>query len=157
MPRTVRGDPCVSSRCLLNLIGNAIKFTDEGEITVQVGVTGEDDESVRVWVSVSDTGAGIAEWAQESIFDSFSQADSSPDAQILRHRVGTRHLTAALVEMMGGKTGVESTPGSGSTFRFNLSPQQEQKTCPLSCVIKRRFIAEEKGRRAQLPGTARRG
>ncbi|HWR89454.1 MAG TPA: PAS domain S-box protein, partial [Dissulfurispiraceae bacterium] len=120
VPRTVCGDPVRIQQILLNLIGNAIKFTDKGEITVQVGVTGEDDESVRVWVSVSDTGVGIAEWAQESIFDSFSQADSSLTRRYCGTGLGLA-ISRQLVEMMGGKIGVESTPGSGSTFRFTLA------------------------------------
>jgi signal transduction histidine kinase len=105
---------------LLNLVGNAIKFTEVGEVRVEVTLA--DDAFV---VSVTDTGPGISESDQAKIFEEFQQADSSST----RKKGGTGlglAIAKRIVEMHGGRIWVESTLGRGSTFRFTLPVRVER-------------------------------
>ncbi len=104
---------------LYNLIGNAIKFTQEGEVKVQATVTGE-----FIAVSVSDTGIGIPADKQQAIFRSFEQGDGSTARQFGGTGLGLS-ITKQLVELHGGQITVESTPGQGSTFTFTLPVSKE--------------------------------
>lgn len=119
VPEGVKGDPGRIRQILLNLLGNAIKFTDRGEITVRAKKVTEVEDGVLVHFSVSDTGIGIPEEKLETIFESFSQADSS-----ITRRYGGTGLGLAickrLVETMGGRIWVESEVGVGSTFHFTV-------------------------------------
>jgi signal transduction histidine kinase len=117
-----KGDEQRITQVLLNLLGNAIKFTDQGEISVQVS----ESDSAFV-VSVSDTGVGIAEDQQRNIFEEFHQVDDS----ITRRKGGTGlglSITKRIIEMHGGQLRVESKPGEGSTFSFTLPVRVEQQT-----------------------------
>jgi len=111
------GDPGRLRQILINLIGNAIKFTDHGQIMVSVRPDFIFEQGMVLHFSVRDTGTGISRDKQESIFEAFSQADSS----ITRKYGGTGlglSITSRLVEMMHGKIWLESEEGAGSTFHF---------------------------------------
>ncbi len=115
-----RGDERRIAQVLLNLVGNAIKFTEAGEVRVQVAAS---DSSFVV--SVADTGPGIAEADHRKIFEEFQQADTSST----RKKGGTGlglSIAKRIIEMHGGRIWVESTPGKGSTFRFTLPVRVER-------------------------------
>ncbi|MEW6294084.1 MAG: ATP-binding protein [Pseudomonadota bacterium] len=113
----LKGDPLRLGQILMNLIGNAIKFTDHGEIVLRVRQVGETAEAVQVRFEVADTGIGIDAEAQTRLFQSFEQADNSMTRKYGGTGLGLA-ICKRLVTMMGGAIGVASTPGSGSTFWF---------------------------------------
>lgn len=117
---SLRGDPHHLRQVLINLIGNAIKFTEKGSVTVHVSLIEEDAASARMKFSVRDTGIGITADAQRRIFDSFAQADESMTRRFGGTGLGTT-IAKQLVELMGGRVGVESAVGLGSTFWFEVS------------------------------------
>ena len=112
----LRGDPVRLRQVLVNLIGNAIKFTDEGEIRVSVEGTPDDDVTI---FTVTDSGTGISEDKLEAIFDEFSQADSSTTRIYGGTGLGLT-ISRKLVELMGGEISVESEVGKGSAFCFSV-------------------------------------
>ncbi len=117
VPERVRGDPFRLRRILVNLLGNAIKFTDAGEVALRVQGDQVDSQECFLHFSVSDTGVGIAPDALKMIFEPFTQADSSTT----RIHGGTGlglAISARLVKMMDGEIWVESEPGRGSAFHF---------------------------------------
>jgi two-component system, sensor histidine kinase len=119
VPRSLNGDPGRLRQVLLNLTGNAIKFTDRGSVRIAVTHRALDGDMIELNIAVIDTGAGIAPEVQDRLFTRFTQADSS-----ISRRFGGTGLGLAickeLCELMGGKIGVESAPGRGSTFWFTL-------------------------------------
>ena len=119
LPEILNGDSLRIRQVLLNLIGNAIKFTQQGSINVVLRILSRDAQHVVIACAVSDTGIGIPADRQAAIFDAFAQADGSTT----RHYGGTGlglTISSQLVELMGGKLTVESTEGAGSTFSFTL-------------------------------------
>jgi diguanylate cyclase (GGDEF)-like protein len=119
MPRRLLGDPLRLGQVLLNLAGNAVKFTSQGEIMIAVDVLEHLDQNVRLRFSVRDTGIGMTPEQMANLFQSFSQADSS----ITRKYGGTGlglAISRQLVELMGGTIAVQSTPGVGSCFSFEI-------------------------------------
>ncbi len=117
VPSMVRGDPFRLRQVLTNLVGNAIKFTDEGEVVLRACTEEDSGEHVLARFEVSDTGIGITPEQKERLFGAFSQADSS----ISRRYGGTGlglAISRQLAQLMGGTMGVESEPGVGSTFWF---------------------------------------
>jgi two-component system sensor histidine kinase RpfC len=114
-PFLLRGDPLHVRQVLINLVGNAIKFTEHGEIEIRVKLLKEESTSVGIRFEVIDTGIGIPQEAQARIFESFTQADSSTTRRYGGTGLGTT-IAKQLVQLMNGRIGLHSTPGNGSTF-----------------------------------------
>src|SRR5260221_148710 len=119
VPEFVFGDPIRLGQILMNLTGNAIKFTERGEVTLQVAVLDSQTDQVALEFAVRDTGIGIPLDKQKTIFEAFSQADGSMTRRFGGTGLGLT-ISARLVAMMGGTLGVESRPGVGSCFRFTV-------------------------------------
>jgi len=119
IPYRLEGDENHLKQVLVNLVGNAIKFTSQGEVEIRCVLASSDESGVRVLFSVRDTGIGIAPEQQEKILEPFVQADSSTSRQYGGTGLGTA-IARELVELMGGELALESAPGKGTTFRFVL-------------------------------------
>ncbi|HEY1151646.1 MAG TPA: response regulator [Pseudoduganella sp.] len=119
IPVAVCGDPNRLRQVVVNLLGNAVKFTDKGRITVKVQVTDEDAQSARLRFEVHDTGIGVARDARARIFDSFSQGDGSTTRKHGGTGLGLA-ISKQLVELMGGTIGVENALTRGSVFWFTV-------------------------------------
>jgi two-component system sensor kinase len=117
VPERVSGDPNRLQQIIINLVGNAIKFTERGEVRVDVQCLLRDARTCRLQFSVSDTGVGIPREKQTQVFESFSQADSSTTRRFGGTGLGLS-ICARFVEMMGGRIWVESETGHGSIFHF---------------------------------------
>jgi len=117
LPTALRGDPFRLRQVLTNLIGNAVKFTEQGEVVVHTRLAEEAVDAVVIAFAVTDTGIGLTPEERGRLFHSFSQADGSTTRKYGGTGLGLV-ITKQLVEMMGGTIGVESEPGKGSTFRF---------------------------------------
>ncbi|MEZ5541695.1 MAG: ATP-binding protein [Pseudomonadota bacterium] len=114
-PFKLIGDPHHLRQVFVNLIGNAIKFTDAGSVSLKISSVSENEKSVKIRFEVIDTGIGIAKDAQRNIFDSFTQADSSTTRKYGGTGLGTT-ISKQIVELMGGQIGLESSVGQGSKF-----------------------------------------
>ena len=129
IPQDLVGDSARLRQVLLNLVGNAIKFSQSGEIELQVKLQELRQEQATLIFSVRDTGIGIAPEIQARLFEPFEQADSSTT----RHYGGTGlglAISKRIVQLMGGTIWVESVPGSGSTFFFTSKMAVSQTPCP---------------------------
>jgi PAS domain S-box-containing protein len=119
LPIGVRGDPTRVRQVLLNLVSNAVKFTDHGEVVVRGLLADQDPSGVVVRFEVTDTGPGIPENSRQRLFQPFTQADSSTTREFGGTGLGLA-ISHRLVQAMGGAIGVDSQIGSGSTFWFTL-------------------------------------
>ena len=119
LPRWLRGDGERVRQILINLIGNALKFTEEGLIQVSASHRALEGGEIEIHCEVKDTGVGISQQAQDKIFGRFEQADSSTTRQFGGTGLGLA-ISQQLVELMGGQIGVKSTPGLGSIFWFTM-------------------------------------
>ncbi|MDD5223221.1 MAG: response regulator [bacterium] len=130
-PAVVRGDSTRLNQILLNLVGNAIKFTDRGEVIVRVSAAAPGfDGSVELRFAVQDTGVGIPHDKRDNLFQPFSQADTSTSRKYGGTGLGLA-ISKRLVEMMGGRIWVESEPGQGSTFHFTIRVQVAPEAPPV--------------------------
>jgi PAS domain S-box-containing protein len=116
-PGTVRGDPVRLRQVLTNLVGNAIKFTEKGRVTVRMEVAGRTAETVRLRFCVEDTGIGVTTEQSSRLFESFTQGDDSTTRKYGGTGLGLA-ISRQLVELLGGEIGVESERGGGSSFWF---------------------------------------
>jgi signal transduction histidine kinase/CheY-like chemotaxis protein len=117
VPNRLVGDPGRLRQVIVNLVGNALKFTETGQVAIRAGVDGRSAGDVVVHVEVTDTGIGVPSEKQQSIFGAFVQADGSTTRRFGGTGLGLA-ISAQLVEMMDGRIWVESTVGEGSTFHF---------------------------------------
>ncbi|MBF0474948.1 MAG: response regulator, partial [Deltaproteobacteria bacterium] len=134
VPRCLLGDPLRLGQVLINLANNAVKFTEEGEIVIQVELEESLEERVRLRFSVKDTGIGLTEDQIGRLFQSFSQADGSTTRRYGGTGLGLA-ICKRLVEMMDGHIEVTSRPGEGSTFSFSVVfglGRQDRELPPLS-------------------------
>jgi signal transduction histidine kinase/CheY-like chemotaxis protein len=122
VPDTLWADPTRLRQIVINLVGNAIKFTPAGEIAVRVTSDRTEEKAAIVRVEVRDTGIGIDESQQEVIFEPFTQADASPSRRYGGTGLGLS-IVSRLVEAMGGAIDVESAPGAGSAFTFTFAAE----------------------------------
>ncbi|SFM12182.1 ATP-binding protein [Marinobacter zhejiangensis] len=122
VPDNIMGDPLRVKQVITNLVNNAIKFTQTGEVVLRASLDDEDTENHRVTLrlSISDSGVGLSRAQQQSLFNAFSQADASTARQYGGTGLGLA-ISKRLVEEMGGSIGLESELGKGSTFWFTLT------------------------------------
>ncbi len=124
MPTALKGDPFRLRQILTNLIGNAIKFTEEGEVSLHIELAEETDDAVLARFEVSDTGIGMTDEQRGRLFEAFTQADTSTTRRYGGTGLGLA-ISKQLIELMGGEVWVESTPGEGSTFSFTASMKKQ--------------------------------
>ena len=130
VPLFLKGDPVRLEQVLLNLMGNAVKFTKDGEVIIMIRRAGGGDSNVELAFSVKDTGIGMTPEQVAGLFKPFAQADSSTTRKYGGTGLGLV-ISKQLVEMMGGRISVKSEPGAGSEFAFTISfglPQKKQGT-----------------------------
>ena len=120
LPTVLRGDPGRLRQVLLNLVGNAIKFTEKGEVEVGVQPLAVDGDSATLRFHVRDTGIGIPKDRQAAVFESFTQADGSMTRRFGGTGLGLT-ISRQFVQMMGGRLELESEPGKGTTFSFSVT------------------------------------
>jgi two-component system, sensor histidine kinase and response regulator len=140
VPDVLVGDASRLRQVVINLVGNAVKFTESGEVSVEVSQEAVEGEGVHLHVRVSDTGIGIPLDKQQAIFEAFTQADGSTTRLFGGTGLGLA-ISARLITMMGGRVWVESEPGRGSTFHFTVRLD-----------IARRPAAAPRGDRTSLRG-----
>ncbi len=143
VPALLRGDPGRVRQILSNLIDNAIKFTRTGEVSISVSLLSDGDQSVVVRFEVKDTGIGIPEDRMDCLFKSFSQVDASTTRQFGGTGLGLA-IAKRLSELMGGRIGVESKEGQGSTFWFTAALERQiltdEQTTELPAHVKGKRI-----------------
>ncbi len=136
MSMLMRGDPGRIRQVVVNLLSNAVKYTDAGEIFLRVRMTDETERSVEVRVEVVDTGIGVAAGAQEHLFETFIQLNSSSTRRYGGTGLGLT-ICKRLVEQMGGRVGVDSAAGAGSTFWFSLRLEKADAVRDRSADVRR--------------------
>jgi signal transduction histidine kinase/ActR/RegA family two-component response regulator len=120
LPATIMGDPTRLRQVIVNLVSNAMKFTTQGEVKIIVEVLDKSDDEVQLQVTVSDTGIGIPQQAQDTLFNAFTQADGSTTRKYGGTGLGLA-IVSQLVEMMDGSLGLDSVEGEGASFWFIAS------------------------------------
>ena len=120
IPDAVKGDPTRLRQVIANLVGNAVKFTDHGEVNIEAKILSETDGKTNLRISVADTGIGVDESAYETLFEAFAQADTSTTRKFGGTGLGLS-ISNSLVKLMGSAIKVNGEKGVGSTFWFDLS------------------------------------
>jgi CheY-like chemotaxis protein/HPt (histidine-containing phosphotransfer) domain-containing protein len=155
IPVAIIGDPNRLRQVLVNLLGNAIKFTDAGRILVRIAVTSEDARAVGLRVEVHDTGIGVSREARTRIFESFSQADGSTTRKHGGTGLGLA-ISKQLVELMGGTIGVDNALGRGAIFWFTVACDKrrldtdESSSCQKARGLRALVVDANAGTRAAL-------
>ena len=122
VPQTIKGDPLRLRQVLTNLVGNAVKFTNEGEVIVRVNILSKTAQFARIEITVEDTGIGIPEYIIPNLFSSFTQADGSTTRKFGGTGLGLT-ISRQLVQLMNSDISVTSAEGLGSTFSFILDAE----------------------------------
>jgi two-component system sensor histidine kinase/response regulator len=139
VPEVVVGDEGRLRQVLLNVMGNAIKFTDAGEVVLRVAVDRRDERHTTLHFAVTDTGIGIPQDKQAQIFQAFTQADSSTTRRFGGTGLGLA-IALRLVELMAGRLWVASEVGRGSTFHFTATFEMPRETVALSGAVRRKAL-----------------
>lgn len=146
VPARIVGDPTRLRQVIINLVGNAIKFTERGEVVLKVEVDQQTDHSVFLRFAIRDTGIGVPADKQQAIFEAFSQADVSTTRRFGGTGLGLA-ISARLVQLMDGKIGLESVPGQGSVFsftgRFGIEAQAVEQTVSARYGGRRALIIDD--------------
>lgn len=132
VPARLVGDENRLRQILVNLVGNALKFTEKGVVVIKVDLLNQKEKNISVRFAVSDTGIGIPLERQQAIFEKFTQADGSTTRKYGGTGLGLA-ITSQLVELMGGKVDIESTPGEGSTFSFSIILEKSEQPASVPC------------------------
>ena len=153
IPNNLQGDPTRLNQVLTNLIGNAIKFTERGGVSIDISAIATTDRQTTLYVQVQDTGIGIAPDSQDKIFQSFSQADSSTTRQYGGTGLGLA-ISKRLIEKMGGEIGVISAPDAGSIFWFTLTCSRDSVTAETSKEVETSYklMRALRGKRLLIAG-----
>ncbi len=126
LPEFLMGDPTRLRQVIVNLVSNALKFTSQGEVKISVDVVNKETDSVDLKIAVIDTGIGIPQTAQETLFNAFTQADGSTTRKYGGTGLGLA-IVSQLVDLMGGSLGVDSVEGEGSVFWVTVNLQCAKK------------------------------
>ncbi len=135
LPQYLQGDPVRLTQVLNNLIGNAVKFTENGEVKVDIAIQSETNESITLDFAVTDTGIGIAPHNLEHIFDNFTQANTDTTRKFGGTGLGLS-ITRQLLKFQGSQIKVKSSLGEGSTFYFSLTFKKSHKNDPAKDSVK---------------------
>jgi signal transduction histidine kinase/CheY-like chemotaxis protein/HPt (histidine-containing phosphotransfer) domain-containing protein len=135
VPDTLEGDPSRLRQIIINLVGNAIKFTDRGEIAVNVDLESRNENEVSLHFKVTDTGMGIPEEKKQIIFKAFAQADGTTTRRFGGTGLGLS-ISSQLVKLMNGKIWVESEPGKGSEFHFTTQFRLQENKEATKIIMK---------------------
>ena len=127
VPDIIESDPLRLSQICINLCSNAVKFTDSGQVSLQVSLQSRQEEALVLLFKIQDTGIGMTAEEQERVFDSFAQADGSTTRKYGGTGLGLA-ISKNLVHMLGGEIWVESEPGKGSTFSFTIRAKVGSET-----------------------------
>ena len=146
VPSLLRGDPGKLRQVIINLVNNAMKFTDKGEVAVSANLEEETESHATVRFAVRDTGIGIPADRMDSLFKSFSQVDASTTRKYGGTGLGLK-ISKQIVELMGGRIGVESKEGKGSTFWFTVvlgkQPSEQQQPIELGDIENIRVLVAD--------------